>query len=121
MPSGRGRWLCTASVINGWCRHWICCAPRCVTFSRSEPSWSKRLHNARRRDQIFLEDKMAAQKDKLTLIVLSDDLDKVFASFMIATGAAASGMEVIMFFTFCGLKAIETVNLTGKGLFGRMV
>lgn len=63
---------------------------------------------------------MAAQKDKLTLIVLSGDFDKVFASFMIATGAAASGMEVIMFFTFWGLKAIQKGNLTGKGLFGRM-
>lgn len=63
---------------------------------------------------------MAAQKDKLTLIVLSGDFDKVFASFMIATGAAASGMEVIMFFTFWGLKAIQKGNLTGRGLFGRM-
>src|SRR5574341_1036542 len=94
MPNGRGRWLCIALVISGWYRRWICCAPPCTTFSRSAPSWSRRLHNARRRDQIFLEDKMAAQKDKLTLIVLSGDFDKVFASFMIATGAAASGMEV---------------------------
>jgi len=48
-------------------------------------------------------------------------LDKVLASYIIATGAAASGMEVVMFFTFWGLKAIQKGNLTGKGLFGRML
>ena len=64
---------------------------------------------------------MTAKKDKLTLVVLSGDLDKVMASFIIASGAAAAGMEVIMFFTFWGLKAIQRGNLTGKGLFGRML
>jgi peroxiredoxin family protein len=60
------------------------------------------------------------QKNKLTLIVLSGDFDKVFAALIIATGAAAAGMEVVMFFTFWGLKAIQNGKLTGKGLFGRM-
>ena len=64
---------------------------------------------------------MDGEKNKLTLIVLSGDLDKVFAAFMIATGAAASGMEVVMFFTFWGIKAIQKGNLTGKGLFARML
>jgi peroxiredoxin family protein len=63
---------------------------------------------------------MAAQKDKLTLVVLSGDFDKVFAAFTIASGAAATGMPVTMFFTFWGLKAIQTGKLTGKGLFARM-
>ncbi len=63
-----------------------------------------------------------ATKNKVTMIVLSGDMDKVFAAFMIATGAAASGMEVCMFFTFWGIKAIQKPgNLTGKGLFGRML
>ena len=56
----------------------------------------------------------------MTLVVLSGDFDKVFAAFTIASGAAAAGMEVIMFFTFWGLKAIQTGKLTGKSLFGRM-
>jgi peroxiredoxin family protein len=63
---------------------------------------------------------MTEQKNKLTLIVLSGDFDKVFAAFTIASGAAAAGMEVVMFFTFWGIKAIQTGRLTGKGLFGRM-
>ncbi len=63
---------------------------------------------------------MAARGDKMTLVVLSGDFDKVFAAYTIASGAAAAGMEVVMFFTFWGLKAIQTGKLTGKGLFGRM-
>jgi len=39
-------------------------------------------------------------KDKLSMIVFSGDMDKVMAAFIMATGAAATGMEVSMFFTF---------------------
>ena len=61
-------------------------------------------------------------KDKLSMIVFSGDMDKVMAAFIMATGAAATGMEVSMFFTFWGLKAIEKPGaLTGKGPFGRML
>ncbi len=60
--------------------------------------------------------------NKLTLVVCSGDMDKVMASFIIATGAAASGMDVMMFFTFWGLKALEKDGLlTGQSLMGRML
>jgi len=59
--------------------------------------------------------------EKTSIVVFSGDMDKVFAAFLIATGAAASGMEVSMFFTFWGLKAIQKGNLTGKGFLGRMI
>jgi peroxiredoxin family protein len=63
-----------------------------------------------------------ATKNKLTMVVLSGDMDKVMAALIIATGAAASGMEVTMFFTFWGLKAIQKPGtMTGKGLFGKML
>ncbi len=63
-----------------------------------------------------------ATKNKLSMVVFSGDMDKVMAAFIIATGAAASGMEVTMFFTFWGLKAIQKPNTrTGKGLFGKML
>jgi peroxiredoxin family protein len=63
------------------------------------------------------------EKDnKLSMVVLSGDMDKVMAALIIATGAAASGMDVTMFFTFWGLKAIQRDGtLTGKSLFGRML
>ena len=58
---------------------------------------------------------------KLSLIVFSGDLDKLFAAFSIAGGAAASGMDVVMFFTFWGLRALKKKRATGRSLFGRML
>ena len=49
-----------------------------------------------------------------TIIVMSGDMDKVFAAFTIAIGAASAGKETNMYFTFWGLKAIQKGNLTGK-------
>jgi peroxiredoxin family protein len=62
-----------------------------------------------------------AGNNKASIVVFSGDMDKVFAAFIIATGAAASGMEVTMFFTFWGLKAIQKGNLTGKGFLGKII
>jgi len=42
-----------------------------------------------------------------TIIVFSGDLDKAIASFIIATGAAAMGRKVTMFFTFWGLNVLR--------------
>jgi peroxiredoxin family protein len=56
-----------------------------------------------------------------TIILMSGDMDKVMAAFNIAVGAAAMGKETSMFFTFWGIKAIQKGNLTGKGLFARMI
>jgi peroxiredoxin family protein len=58
---------------------------------------------------------------KATIVVFSGDMDKVFAALIMATGAAAAGMETTLFFTFWGLNAIKKGKLTGKGLFGRMM
>ena len=64
---------------------------------------------------------MSEESQKCTVVVFSGDMDKVFAAFIIATTSAAMGMETTMFFTFWGLKAIQKGNVTGKGLFGRML
>ncbi len=61
------------------------------------------------------------KKKKLAMVVFSGDLDKLMAAFIIATGAAASGMEVSMFFTFWGLRALKKKTLTGKSLLGRLM
>ncbi|HNW25711.1 MAG TPA: FAD-dependent oxidoreductase [Candidatus Gastranaerophilaceae bacterium] len=46
-------------------------------------------------------------KDGQTIVVFSNDLDKVLASFIIANGAVASGKKVSMFFTFWGLNVLR--------------
>jgi len=45
--------------------------------------------------------------DAATIVVFSGDLDKVLAAFVLATGAAAAGLETSMFFTFWGLSALK--------------
>ncbi len=45
--------------------------------------------------------------EKVTIVVLSGDMDRAMAAFIIATGAAAMGMQVTMFFTFWGLNIIR--------------
>lgn len=64
---------------------------------------------------------MEPEQQKCSIIVFSGDMDKVMAAFIIATTAAAMGMETTMFFTFWGLKAIQKGTPTGKGLFGKML
>jgi len=45
--------------------------------------------------------------DHATIVVLSNDLDKVLAAFIIANGAQAMGKKVSMFFTFWGLNVLR--------------
>lgn len=62
-----------------------------------------------------------AQK-KITLVVMSGDMDRLFGAFIIGTGAAAMGFDVVMFFTFWGLRALRRADArSGKTLFGRML
>ena len=63
-----------------------------------------------------------ANADGKTLILFSDDLDKVLATFVLANGAAATGKKVSIFFTFWGLNAIKKRKKpkTEKDFFGKM-
>lgn len=60
------------------------------------------------------------KKKKLAMVIFSGDMDKLFAAFSIAAGAAATNMDVTMFFTYWGLRSIKKKIRTGKSLFGRM-
>jgi len=62
------------------------------------------------------------RKNKLSMVVFSGELDKLLAAFIIATGAAAMGMEVVMFFTFWATPSLRDSKKNGKGkdLFGKM-
>jgi len=46
-------------------------------------------------------------KEKMTIVVFSGELDKALAAFNIATTGASMGMDVTMFFTFWGLDIIK--------------
>jgi peroxiredoxin family protein len=48
------------------------------------------------------------------IIVFSGDLDKALAGFVLATGAAAAGLEVSMFFTFWGLSVLKKPGAGGS-------
>ena len=66
---------------------------------------------------------MAEEKEKLSVVVFSGDLDHALAAFIVATTAASMGMEVSMFFTFWGLNIIKK-NEGGiriKGLMRKML
>ena len=61
-------------------------------------------------------------EDKLAMVVFSGDLDQVLAAFVIATGAVAMGMEVVMFFTFWGTPVLRDnkKHAGGKDFMGKM-
>lgn len=54
---------------------------------------------------------------KLSIISFSGDFDKLTAVFTLATGAAAVGYEVNLFFTFWGLNAIKKKQ--GRSFLGK--
>ncbi len=60
-------------------------------------------------------------KKKMAIAVMSGDMDKLFGAFIIATSAAASNIDVTMFFSFWGLRAIKKNERTGKSLIGRIM
>ncbi|HEA67253.1 MAG TPA: NADH dehydrogenase FAD-containing subunit [Desulfobacterales bacterium] len=63
-----------------------------------------------------------APENKISMIVFSGDLDKALASFIIATGSVAMGMDAVMFFTFWGTPMMRDKNkhVGGKDLMGNM-
>jgi peroxiredoxin family protein len=65
---------------------------------------------------------MPGAENKLTMIIFSGDLDKQLAAMIIATGAAAMGMKVVLFFTFWGLPALRAPQkkVGGKSFMGKM-
>lgn len=67
--------------------------------------------------------KLEKNGSQLTMVLFSGDFDKVFAAFIIASGALSMGKEVSMFVTFWGLDAIKKPDMktTGRQLLEKMV
>lgn len=63
------------------------------------------------------------EKEKMTIVVFSGDLDKALAAFIIATTGASMGMDVSMFFTFWGLNILKKNegSIKSKGLLKKML
>ena len=64
-----------------------------------------------------------AEKEKLTIVMFSGDLDHALAGFILATTAASMGMEVSMYFTFWGLNIIKKNEgkIRSRGLMQKMM
>jgi peroxiredoxin family protein len=61
-------------------------------------------------------------KKKLSIVSFSGSFDKAIAVFTLATGAAAVGYEVNLFFTFWGLNLVKAKKgraILGKGILDR--
>lgn len=58
------------------------------------------------------------EKEKMTLVLFSGELDRALAAFILATTGASMGMDVTMFFTFWGLNVLKknTGPAGGKGI-----
>lgn len=63
------------------------------------------------------------KKNKLTIIAWGGDLDRIWPTTILASTAAASGMETTVFFTFWGLFAIvkPEVRITGDNWMQKMM
>ena len=63
------------------------------------------------------------KRNKLTIIAWGGDLDRIWPTTILATTAAASGMEASVFFTFWGLFAIAKpdVRVTGTNWMQKMM
>lgn len=67
-------------------------------------------------------DDLQGQENRLLMIVFSGELDKHIAAMIIATGAAAMGMKVTLFFTFWATAALRDPkkNVKGKNFLSKM-
>jgi len=57
--------------------------------------------------------------DKITIVLHSGDMDKVYSALIIANGALSMGMEASIFFTFWGLQRLKKGGLD-KGPLSKM-
>jgi peroxiredoxin family protein len=67
--------------------------------------------------------KAVQKKNKMTIIAWGGNLDRIWPTTILATTAAASGMEASVFFTFWGLFAIVKpgVRITGENWMQKMM
>jgi len=57
--------------------------------------------------------------EKLTIVIHSGDMDKIYSTLIIANGALSMGMEASLYFTFWGLQRLQKGGLE-KGSLSKM-
>jgi NADPH-dependent 2,4-dienoyl-CoA reductase/sulfur reductase-like enzyme/peroxiredoxin family protein/rhodanese-related sulfurtransferase/TusA-related sulfurtransferase len=101
--------------VRAWCES----TGNILTGFRFE---DKKFHAYIRRQMSVKKETHVRDKNDKTIVILSGELDKAIAAFIIANGAAAMGRKVTMFFTFWGLNILrknERVKVK-KDLLSRM-
>lgn len=104
-PVGRGRQSATPAHVV-WCETMGTGAATEIT---GVEELAKQVESLRRRID------SQGDPDALALVVFSGELDRMLAAFVMATGAAACGMKVSMFFTFWGTAALKQGRTQAKG------
>jgi peroxiredoxin family protein len=92
------------------------------TLPAAEPtSYDEML--AELRAELEAHEHESAKRTNLVVFAWSGDLDRVWPTFILATTAAAMGMETTVFFTFWGLFPLvkNDVRLTGDNWMQRMM
>ncbi|MGB4324452.1 MAG: DsrE/DsrF/DrsH-like family protein, partial [Candidatus Nanopelagicales bacterium] len=66
---------------------------------------------------------MSEEQESMTIIAFSGDLDKLWPTMILSSTAAATGMNVTVFFTFWGLFPLvkEDVRITSKDAMTKML
>lgn len=102
--------------IEAWCKK----TGNTLLKTDFDGSKFKALVQKGKRSQTTSEKQIVKKNNEnATLVVFNQDLDKAIASFIIATGAAAMGKKVTMFFTFWGLNVLrkdQSVSVKKDGL-----
>ena len=71
---------------------------------------------------VALADLQATKHDRVTIVLLSGDLDRAMAAFIIATGAAAMGMKVTMKdVKRIGIGGVKSVDVQKAGQNGNAI
>jgi NADPH-dependent 2,4-dienoyl-CoA reductase/sulfur reductase-like enzyme/peroxiredoxin family protein/rhodanese-related sulfurtransferase/TusA-related sulfurtransferase len=112
--------------LEAWCAS---CGHEIVALSSAATSFAAQVRKGNAPGAACALNTGAVQgvPDSATVVLFSNDLDKVMAAFIIATGMASLGTKVSMFFTFWGLSVLRkdpaphTIKDVISAMFGFML
>jgi peroxiredoxin family protein len=90
-----------------------CCAACLTSCTKGR---SRRRQRAKRAGK---DDTMSGRSERMTIILHSGEMDKLYSALIIGNGALAMGMDATIFFTFWGLERLRIGGLE-KGRLSRM-